>query len=799
MESKMKRGMVVLAILLGVFLPSVTRLLAQSPQTITAENASQLVPLLELNSPYVYTVGWRNNETVFVETDTGNSYYNITTGAAGTAAFSPSKTVFSPDGTMALVLVYGSPYSREHDFYIYDVQTGDLLVDKVAERGTYPYTDAVFTPDGTGIIFSYDDGIGHEGQIAYANVQGLLHGTADVEYLCTSNQPLVLSPFSQADTLVIAMGGMNGTVQIWQTDDIHRITSDAPLITVSSTTGYDMRSYMFSDPDTLVTREGLNGHQNLIRWWNINTGVMQRELLVDFGNSNGDIKLISPDASHLLVYQGEINELQLWNISHDTPTMFPLAGSLSGQDPMMFSPDSRRLAYIDTRGFLGWFDLSIREPHILGEFDREVLFPEFNNTHDLLLIHYSIQTAQVVFRRSLLELWNLPRREKIQSLYDVVGTFSPDGQTLVTGDINGIIHFIDAHTGEVKRIISDDRFSAPVTDIVFLSDGKTLVCGFANGSVYLIDLDASTIQNFLAGSTEPRYTMKVDLMLSPSGRLLVAQVNDLFSDIYLWNMNTRQIVLFYRGNFFSNGLMLFSPDEKRLAVAGGRRLGATTSGLIQVFDTRTGEVLTALGGSYLFGEMPDVTPTHCYPYARHSHIYNVYALGFHPKGDVLAAASGDNVALWDLPTAIEHKIGIDVCEVDGVNEMLYSFALPGRGSRGDATHSDNWSMTLHPTKPWLAFASRDGHVYLWDFSDPLDVQSKAIESESRTLAFSPDGRLLVTGGTTIGFWEVDTLTPIHNLPEYLVQSSGDVQFSPNGQYLLTNRAGGETLTIWGLP
>jgi len=107
-------------------------------------------------------------------------------------------------------------------------------------------------------------------------------------------------------------------------------------------------------------------------------------------------------------------------------------------------------------------------------------------------------------------------------------------------------------------------------------------------------------------------------------------------------------------------------------------------------------------------------------------------------------------------------------------------------------------MVRHPTQPLLAFASRDDHVYLWDFSDPLDVQVRSIEQSARTVGFSPDGRLLAVGGGTTAFFEVDSLRPIDNLPDDLVQLvSDDIQFSPTGQYLLTrdwNR-----ITLWGIP
>ena len=108
------------------------------------------------------------------------------------------------------------------------------------------------------------------------------------------------------------------------------------------------------------------------------------------------------------------------------------------------------------------------------------------------------------------------------------------------------------------------------------------------------------------------------------------------------------------------------------------------------------------------------------------------------------------------------------------------------------------SVSFSPDGATLAMASREGNIHLWDVEsgqllDSLKGHSNAVQA----VAFSPDGRTLASGSSdqTVRLWNVETRRELMQL------NSGSVvlgqlltlAFSPNGKHLLT---GGQTAAFW---
>ena len=192
----------------------------------------------------------------------------------------------------------------------------------------------------------------------------------------------------------------------------------------------------------------------------------------------------------------------------------------------------------------------------------------------------------------------------------------------------------------------------------------------------------------------------------------------------------------------------YSPDGTRLAI--GSSVG------IWLYDTQTYEVASLLTG----------------------HAYGVAGLAFSPNGRTLAGAGRDDtIRLWNPDTGTLRHI------LEG----------PSRSISGSDT-----SLAFSPDGRTLASARRSNTVHLWDTAEGTlrrTLKVKEYSGPITSLAFSPDGRTLAIGTTgeggpvqlwdvtsTVQSWAVNTDTLLHILESHTDEISS-VAFSPDGRTL----------------
>jgi WD40 repeat protein len=197
----------------------------------------------------------------------------------------------------------------------------------------------------------------------------------------------------------------------------------------------------------------------------------------------------------------------------------------------------------------------------------------------------------------------------------------------------------------------------------------------------------------------------------------------------------------------------FSPNGTRLALGG---LDASQQGMIWIYDTSTWEMINAFS---VKGQ-------------------DVLALVFSPDGSILYSGGTDgSIRAWNLSDGklllhFSYKPQADSLALSPDGELLASVFCIQSDSTGCAK----------------------GGVAVWNTADGKMV--KTFGDIANTVAFSPDGGLLATGGgahdSFLRFRYTATWNSIGEYPSQIEQMA----FSPDGNLLAT--ADYETVTIWSI-
>lgn len=355
-----------------------------------------------------------------------------------------------------------------------------------------------------------------------------------------------------------------------------------------------------------------------------------------------------------------------------------------------------------------------------------------------------IPSANPLHPARQVRVWDLQTAAELEPLSENrdlrSAAFSPDGKWLLTGDGQGLLRAWNLITGEHKDI---EAHSVPLLSIAFSPDGKSFATGSSDRTpVRLWDLATLTAQNHeFRGQAGDVWS----LAFSPDGKQLASGTRD--GLVRIWNIASATP----RNNF----AQINADEYSNIAFSADSRLFASgcKDNTVKIWNVATHELIATI---------------------EHAS----YVVAFSADNERVLVSTKDGRAFWwDIKRQTSEKI------------PMYS---------GDL--SKVVAVAISPDRRFAALGLQSGQIYLVDMVTGIPLRNAFVGHAGpvRSLAFSPDGQRIASGGAdmSVMVWNIKTGENVGACHEHKAAVFG-VAISPDGKTLASG-CGAETIKLWDL-